>query len=67
MENDWMFITRIPSKANPRRTSSEAMRWGSANAASVVEHIGAREGLLTREALEQRLVDCPECQVEERT
>ena len=45
---------------------AEAMRWGSANAASVVEHIGAREGLLTREALEQRLVECPECQVEER-
>lgn len=45
---------------------AEAMRWGSANAASVVEHIGARQGLLTREALEQRLVECPECQVEER-
>ncbi|MBI2010546.1 MAG: carbohydrate kinase family protein [Candidatus Chisholmbacteria bacterium] len=45
---------------------SEAMRWGSANASSVVEHIGAREGLLTREGIEERLRSCPECKVEER-
>ncbi len=30
----------------------EAMTWGSANAASVVEHIGAETGLLTKEKME---------------
>jgi sugar/nucleoside kinase (ribokinase family) len=30
----------------------DAMLWGSANAASVVEHIGAETGLLTREGIE---------------
>lgn len=33
----------------------EAMRWGAANAASVVSTIGAQKGLLKREELEKRL------------
>ena len=44
----------------------EAMRWGSVNGASVVEHIGAREGLLTRVAMEERVAKNPEIKVEER-
>jgi len=43
----------------------QAMRWGSANASSVVEHIGAREGLLTKEGMKKRLDGCPECKWEE--
>jgi sugar/nucleoside kinase (ribokinase family) len=34
---------------------SEAMRWGTANAASVVEQIGPQAGLLTREQIKERL------------
>lgn len=33
----------------------EAMRWGAANGASVVEHIGPQEGLLTYEAMQKRI------------
>lgn len=33
------------------KTVPEAMQWGGANAASVVQHIGAREGLLEPEAI----------------
>lgn len=33
----------------------EAMRWGAVNAASVIEHIGAQEGLLTKEQIQERL------------
>lgn len=33
----------------------EAMRWGAANGASVVEHIGPQEGLLTYEKMQERL------------
>ena len=45
---------------------AEAMRWGSANGSSVVEHIGAREGLLTYEGMKKRLEGCPECKVVEK-
>lgn len=33
----------------------EAMRWGAANGASVVEYIGPQEGLLTYEKMQERL------------
>lgn len=33
----------------------EAMRWGAANGASVVEYIGPQEGLLTYEAMQKRI------------
>src|SRR5262245_18581097 len=33
IENDWMFITRIPRRANPRRTSFGAMREASSTGA----------------------------------
>src|SRR3989338_5306935 len=33
----------------------EAMRWGAMNGASVIQKIGAREGLLTRKAMEMLL------------
>jgi ribokinase len=34
---------------------AEAMRWGAANSASVVEHVGPQSGLLTYEQIQQRL------------
>lgn len=37
----------------------EAMRWGSCNAASVVEHIGPQDGLLTLQKLKNKLEACP--------
>ncbi len=37
------------------RDLPEAMRWGAANGASVVEHVGPQKGLLTREAMRKRL------------
>lgn len=35
----------------------EAMRWGACNGASVVEHMGAQEGLLTYNKMHERLND----------
>lgn len=40
------------------RTFDEAMKWGSANAASVIEHIGPQKGLLGIETLKQRSRKC---------
>ena len=37
------------------KSVKEAMRWGTINSASVLEHIGAREGLLTKKELELKL------------
>ncbi|MBI2003218.1 MAG: carbohydrate kinase family protein [Candidatus Wildermuthbacteria bacterium] len=34
---------------------AEAMRWGTCNSASVLQHIGAREGLLKKDEIEHRL------------
>lgn len=38
---------------------AEALLWGPVNSMSVVQEIGAQKGLLTREALEQRLAGAP--------
>jgi ribokinase len=38
---------------------SDALRWGPINSMSVVQYVGAREGLLTREKLEEYLKDAP--------
>ena len=37
----------------------EALRWAPVNSMSVVQYVGAREGLLTREKLEKYLRDAP--------
>lgn len=37
------------------KTIQEAMTWGAANAASVIQYIGAREGLLKKDELEKRI------------
>lgn len=38
----------------------EALRWGPVNSMSVVQYVGAREGLLSREKLEEYLHNAPE-------
>jgi len=38
---------------------SEALRWGPINSMSVVQYVGAREGLLTHEKLEEYLAKAP--------
>ncbi|OGY97725.1 MAG: hypothetical protein A2855_00800 [Candidatus Liptonbacteria bacterium RIFCSPHIGHO2_01_FULL_57_28] len=38
---------------------AEALRWGPVNSMSVVQYVGAREGLLTREKLEEFLNSAP--------
>ncbi|HEY4527710.1 MAG TPA: hypothetical protein VJL09_01565 [Candidatus Paceibacterota bacterium] len=37
----------------------EALRWAPVNSMSVVQYVGAREGLLTREKLEEYLAKAP--------
>lgn len=41
------------------KSISEAMLWGNANSTSVVQHIGAREGLLTEDALTHMIEENP--------
>ena len=36
-------------------SSKEAMIWGSVNAASVIQKVGAEEGLLTKQELEEKI------------
>lgn len=43
---------------------AEAMRWGTVNAAFVLQHIGAQKGLLSRKKLEELLSQNPEFQPE---
>jgi len=43
-----------------------ALRWAPINSMSVVQHIGAQEGLLTREQLEQYLANAPEAYAPEK-
>lgn len=42
------------------KTPAEAIQWAPINSMSVVQKVGAQEGLLTREQLEQFLKDAPE-------
>lgn len=42
------------------KTPAEAITWAPINSMSVVQKVGAQEGLLSREALEKYLADAPE-------
>lgn len=44
----------------------EALSWGPINSMSVVQHIGAQEGLLTKEKLEENLKNAPDYYKPER-
>ena len=41
------------------KTPAEALAWGPVNSMSVVQHIGAQVGLLTRDKLEEYLKNAP--------
>ncbi|MDP2665034.1 MAG: PfkB family carbohydrate kinase, partial [bacterium] len=41
------------------KSLSEALLWGPVNSMSVVQHVGAQKGLLTRAALLKYLADAP--------
>lgn len=41
------------------KTLAEALLWGPINSMSVVQHVGAQKGLLTREELERFLAEAP--------
>jgi ribokinase len=43
----------------------EAMRWGTINSASVLEHVGPQAGLLNQEKMEEWLEETREVQIEE--
>lgn len=45
------FLSAVMSQQSVR----EAMRFGAVNAASVIEHIGAQEGLLTKQQIQEKL------------
>lgn len=42
------------------KTITQAMQWGNANSTSVVLYVGAREGLLEREAVEHMIAEFPQ-------
>ncbi len=42
------------------KSPAEALAWGPINSMSVVQHIGAQKGLLTREQLEEFLANAPD-------
>jgi sugar/nucleoside kinase (ribokinase family) len=49
------YATAVVAGLSYGNSLEEAMRWGAANSASVVEKIGAQSGLLTLNALQERL------------
>lgn len=53
------FASTVTSALALGKPLQEALLWGPINSMSVVQKIGAQEGLLTREALEQYLHDAP--------
>jgi ribokinase len=54
------FSSTFTSALALGKTIPEALMWGPVNSMSVVQHVGAQEGLLTRESLEEFLTNAPE-------
>jgi len=54
------FSSTFTSALALGKTVPEALMWGPINSMSVVQHVGAQEGLLTREKLEEFLANAPE-------
>jgi len=54
------FASTVASALLLGRPLEEALLWGPINSMSVVQYIGAQEGLLTREKLEEYLKNAPE-------
>lgn len=53
------FSSTVVSALALGKSLPEALAWGPVNSMSVVQHVGAREGLLSREALEALLAPAP--------
>lgn len=53
------FSSTVTSALALGKTPAEALAWGPINSMSVVQKIGAQEGLLSREKLEEYLVSAP--------
>ena len=53
------FSSTFTSALALGKSVQEALRWAPINSMSVVQKIGAQEGLLTRPALEQLLAEAP--------
>ncbi len=53
------FSSTFTSALALGKTIPEALAWGPVNSMSVVQHIGAQKGLLTREKLEELLTKAP--------
>ena len=58
------YSTGFISALSSDRDIPEAMRWGTVNAAFVIQKIGAQEGLLRKRALLKLLKDNPKFQTE---
>jgi len=54
------FSSTFTSALALGKTIPEALMWGPINSMSVVQYVGAQEGLLTREKLEEFLKNAPE-------
>lgn len=54
------FSSTFTSALAVGKTIDEALMWGPINSMSVVQHLGAQKGLLTREKLEEFLANAPE-------
>ncbi|MBI4138091.1 MAG: carbohydrate kinase family protein [Candidatus Wildermuthbacteria bacterium] len=54
------FATGFVSALAYGKDISEAMRWGAINSAFVIQYIGAREGLLKKDAMDRALSDNPQ-------
>jgi len=54
------FSSTFTSALAVGKTIDEALMWAPINSMSVVQHLGAQKGLLTREKLEEYLANAPE-------
>ncbi len=54
------FSSTVTSALALGKTLPEALSWGPINSMSVVQYVGAQEGLLSREKLEEHLANAPE-------
>jgi len=54
------FASTFTAALGLGKTIPEALSWGPINSMSVVQHVGAQEGLLSREKIEELLKNAPE-------
>jgi len=54
------FASTFTSALVLGKSIEEALQWGPINSMSVVQHIGAQEGLLTKEKIEEYIESAPE-------